>query len=117
MVQKVETITTLIDDLEGTVIADGNGETVSFGLDGTIYNIDLTKANAKRLRDALKPYISSGRTTGRGTGKRASLGNSHKAELQTMREWANVNGYEISSRGRIPQAIQEAYRDSKRGSK
>lgn len=113
MAQKVETITTLIDDLEGTVIEDGNGETVSFGLDGTTYNIDLTKANAKKLRDALKPYVSSGRKASRGAGTRASAGRTDKADLQAMREWANANGYEVSARGRIPQVVQEAYRAAK----
>ena len=41
---------TLIDDLDNTSEAD---ETVRFGLDGKEYSIDLSKKNAKALRDAL----------------------------------------------------------------
>lgn len=56
MARKVQIL--LEDDLDGSV-AD---ETVTFSLDGTNYEIDLSKTNAKRLRDALAPYLAAGRT-------------------------------------------------------
>lgn len=34
----------LVDDLDGTVLAPGEGETVLFLIDGTAYEIDLTDA-------------------------------------------------------------------------
>src|SRR3954468_18781351 len=51
----------LIDDLDGKP-AD---ESVTFGLDGVQYSIDLSKKNAEKLRAALKPYISAGTKVGR----------------------------------------------------
>jgi hypothetical protein len=50
----------LEDDLDGGK-AD---ETVEFGLDGTSYAIDLSDANAKKLRDTLDGYVSKARKTG-----------------------------------------------------
>ncbi len=47
MAQRVQVV--LEDDLDGGK-AD---ETVTFGLDGTAYEIDLSKKNAAKLRDAL----------------------------------------------------------------
>jgi hypothetical protein len=61
-----ETITQLIDDLDGTVIFGGMGRTVLFEFDGTSYEIDLTDAHVDQLRDALAPYVSAGRRTSRG---------------------------------------------------
>ena len=56
MAQKVSIV--LVDDLDGTEAT----ETVSFGLDGTNYEIDLTDANASDLRDAVSGYVGHART-------------------------------------------------------
>ena len=55
MAQKVSIV--LIDDIDGSDAV----ETVSFGLDGTSYEIDLNKKNAAALRDALAGYVGHGR--------------------------------------------------------
>src|SRR3954466_14011530 len=55
MAQRVQVV--LEDDLDGGK-AD---ETVLFGLDGTTYEIDLSKKNAAKLRDALGGYVGSAR--------------------------------------------------------
>lgn len=47
----------LIDDLDGQVA----NETVTFGLDGKSYEIDLSDANASKLRDALAVYVAAAR--------------------------------------------------------
>ena len=52
MAQKVHVL--LVDDLDG---GDAD-ETVPFGLDGVSYEIDLSAANAQKLRDALAAYVS-----------------------------------------------------------
>jgi hypothetical protein len=102
------TIVELVDDLAGGP-AD---ESVSFGLDGREYEIDLSTANAKKLRGALEGYqavarrIGSrpvGRPRGR-VGQAATIG-----DAAEIREWAVSNGFEVSSRGRIPAQLREAY--------
>ncbi|UDY23855.1 histone-like nucleoid-structuring protein Lsr2 [Nocardioides sp. Kera G14] len=104
MAQKVQII--LEDDLDGGA-AD---ETVTFGLDGTTYEIDLTSANAEKLRDALAPYVGHGRKVGRAGGrparKASSNGGTSPAEI---RAWAKSNGYDVPERGRIPANVKEAF--------
>ncbi len=104
MAQKVNII--LIDDIDGSDAV----ETVSFGLDGTSYEIDLNKKNAAALRDALAGYVGHGRkVTGarRGGGRRTStpLGPS----AREVRDWARSNGFKVPDRGRIPAEIREAF--------
>src|ERR1041385_7040244 len=55
-------IVVLEDDLDG----GSADETVKFGLDGVDYEIDLSKNNAAKLRDAFAPYIAGARKASRG---------------------------------------------------
>lgn len=103
----------LIDDLDGTVLEHGDGDTVHFSLDGVAYEIDLTDAHAADLRGALEAYIRAGRRLGRGGGTAASAPRVAKAaarrDLAQVREWANANGHSVSDRGRVSAAILDAY--------
>jgi hypothetical protein len=100
MAQRV--VVTLVDDLDGGP-AD---ETVTFGLDGTNYEIDLSSANAARLRDALANFVANGRRAGRSTAgrRRASPGDS-----ALIREWAKSQGRAVNERGRISAELRAAY--------
>ncbi|PUA82728.1 histone-like nucleoid-structuring protein Lsr2 [Nocardioides currus] len=107
MAQKVNIV--LVDDLDGTE-AD---ETVTFGLDGTTYEIDLTDANAAALRDALSGYVGHARkVTGggrRATRKSAGSASAGGSNTKDVREWAKSQGMEVSERGRISADVQQAY--------
>jgi hypothetical protein len=112
MAQKV--LVQLVDDLDGTSSSDIS--TVTFGLDGVSYEIDLNEDNASNLRDHLSEFIASARRTG-GRVKRggtpagtASAGSGRNREqTQAIREWAKKNGHEVSDRGRIPAAVIQAF--------
>ncbi len=110
MAQKVTT--QLIDDLSGETIADGSGKTVQFSFDGNHYEIDLSDDNADALREAFSDYVAAARKVngrqGRSAGGSAPK-RSNADELAKIREWANANGHEVSSRGRISQAVRDAY--------
>lgn len=93
---------TLVDDLDKSP-AD---ETVSFGLDGKHYEIDLSAGNASDLRSYLSEFIQAGRKVG-GKGGSAPKRN---PEAQQAREWLRDNGYEVSDRGRVPTELLEIYR-------
>jgi hypothetical protein len=108
-----QVITTLIDDLDGKK-AD---RTVEFSLDGVNYAIDLSEANAGKLRKALDPYINAGTRLGRAPAtrvpaRRGANGRTvtSRDENRLIREWAVANGHQISERGRIPQGVADAYR-------
>ncbi|MFI8930358.1 Lsr2 family protein [Streptomyces sp. NPDC053474] len=106
MAQRVEI--KLIDDLDGKT-AD---ETVTFGLDGKVYEIDLSTKNADKLRGLLEPYLKGGRKTGGGRGVKQPAAKGKSAAGQDtakMRAWAKENGFEVNDRGRVPANIREAY--------
>lgn len=102
----------LIDDIDGTEITPGSGDTVHFSLDGTAYEIDLTDENAAALRGALAQFVAAGRRLGR-DGALAPVkrggGGSGRSDLAAVREWANANGHAVSDRGRVPGSILDAY--------
>lgn len=93
----------LEDDLDNSEAA----ETIVFGVDSVSYEIDLSEANAQKLRDLLAPYVAAGRRVGgrRKTGNRRRGGSS----ATEVRAWAAENGYTVSSRGRVPAEVREAY--------
>ena len=108
MAQKVKII--LVDDVDG----GSAEETVRFGLDGTNYEIDLSAANAAKLRDSLSDYISAGRKASAGRSAaapkaRAGGSSSRNSDSAKIRQWARDNGYNVNARGRIQAEIQEAY--------
>lgn len=115
-------IVELTDDIDGSVIADGTGESIEFSVDGVDYAIDLKDKNAEKFRKALGYYIDhaakvGGRKRGghtsavRAAAEAASTKSAKRDPEQTraIREWANSNGYEVSARGRIPAAAVEAF--------
>ncbi|GAA4486710.1 Lsr2 family protein [Microbacterium panaciterrae] len=103
----------LVDDIDGSVLEVGEGETVHFSLDGNAFEIDLTDAHAAELRAALAPYTSTGRRTQRAGGGRPAVTSkrpNRNPETASIRTWAGANGYKLSDRGRIPATVIEAYR-------
>lgn len=103
----------LVDDLDGQ--SGDDVTTVQFGLDGVTYEIDLRNTNAEQLRNQLTEFVDAGRRVGgrlkRGTKPRSTSDNG-PSEAGQIREWANNNGYELSSRGRIPGHVVDAYRQA-----
>ena len=102
----------LVDDIDGSVLEVGEGETVHFSLNGASYEIDLNAAHAEELRKAFEPYISAGRRAGSSGAVRAAAPRKRPGrnpEVAAIRAWANDNGYTLSERGRIPAPVVEAY--------
>jgi hypothetical protein len=92
----------MTDDIDGKAAA----ETVSFGLDGRLYEIDLSEKNARALRKALAPWVSSARkvSTRRPRSGRAGT------DPQAVRAWAASQGIDVAPRGRISGEVLEMYR-------
>jgi len=108
MAQKVNIV--LVDDLDGSEAS----ESVSFGLDGTSYEIDLNDQNAARLRDALAEFVGHARKVGsasrRGGGRRSGGGAATAGpSAKEIRDWARSNGYDVPDRGRVSAEVREAY--------
>ncbi|MFC9357084.1 Lsr2 family protein [Rhodococcus sp. NPDC057014] len=112
MARKV--VVEMVDDIDGTAFGE-DGESISYAVDGIEYVIDLKDEHAKELRETFDYYIThSTRVGGRkhrsdrpGT---ATAGKRSREETKKIRAWALEQGYELSSRGRIPAEIEQAFR-------
>jgi Lsr2 len=104
-------IVQLIDDIDQGVAE----ETVSFALDGSAYEIDLSAKNAAKLRDSLSSYVAHARRGSRGArpsaapARRGRPARGDREQTHAIREWARKNGHKIGEKGRIPAQILEAY--------
>jgi Lsr2 len=123
-----EVIEKLIDDLDGGEAS----ETITFGLDGATYDIDLSKKNATAFRKSLERYVkaarrstASPRSTRAARSTRATRSTARKSASATngataardfdilqLREWAGANNVAVPSRGRIPNAVVEQYKQA-----
>jgi hypothetical protein len=115
----------LIDDLDQSEIADGEGGPVEFAFRGTVYTIDLSAANAAKLEQALAPFIAAATrvsgppvrserpatSTRRGPTRTKAVRPKHSSG--EIRAWAAENGHEVSARGRIPAPVVEAYEEAR----
>lgn len=102
MAQKVNIV--LVDDLDGSDAV----ETVSFGLDGTSYEIDLNDKNAAALREAVAGYIGHARKVS-GSRGRKTRSTTTGPSARELRDWARSNGFTVSDRGRVPSEVRDAF--------
>ena len=100
------------DEVEGV-------ETISFGLDGTSYEIDTCEQHGAELRDAFAPFVGAARRAGRtpvstrrsgrtGSARPAAAG-SDRERVQAIREWARSQGHQVSERGRLSAEVTRAF--------
>jgi hypothetical protein len=114
MAQKV--VTWLEDDIDGSDAS----ETVTFGLDGQQYEIDLNDEHAADLREVLAPFISVARRVGGSGGGRKGRAVAPKQRTgdeidpKAVRSWAEANGVKVSPRGRISADVVEQYKAASR---
>lgn len=103
MAQRVEVH--LVDDIDGKP----GDQTVSFGLDGVNYDIDLSDKNAEKVRAALAPYVAVARRTGKAPSKGKGKGGNGGPNPRDVRAWAKDQGMDVPDRGRIPAEVTAAY--------
>jgi hypothetical protein len=104
MAQKVQVL--LVDDIDGSEAT----ETVSFGLDGVAYEIDLSSGNADKLRSELGRYLGHARKSGGTQARRRRQRNGAGREQSArIREWARSQGHKVNERGRIPANVVAEY--------
>jgi len=96
----------MVDDLDGEEMGQ-EGRTISFSHGGNTYEIDLNERNARKLQEALAPFVAVARRVG---GRRPTMPD--KPDLHAMRTWAKAHGIKVSERGRVSQEVQDAYRSA-----
>jgi hypothetical protein len=102
------TVTILADDLDGKEGKDI--ATVTFGFDGSTYQIDLSKKNRAAFEKALSPYINAARKAS--AAPRRSTKKSTPRATPEDREWLRSNGFpNVKDRGRLPSEASEALKN------
>lgn len=104
----------LVDDLDGSDIAEGRGERIPFAVRGVSYVIDLSSANVAKFDKALKPFLAAASKEKARRPRKARSAVVSKAAVPqdrnaAIRAWAADNGYVVSPRGRIKAEIVEAF--------
>ncbi|MDQ4214065.1 Lsr2 family protein [Microbacterium capsulatum] len=101
------TIEELFDDIDGGQATSS----ITFGLDGSNYEIDLNDANAEKLRAVFAPWLEVARRVPKNGAPQSRTPRSRRgnANLTGVREWAKENGHKVSDRGRIPADVLAAY--------
>jgi len=105
----------LVDDLDGTVIDPQGGRTFTFRVEQVHYEMDLTQANIDRFHEAIGDYIAAARVLSSVEAEKPARSPRRRkstTELAAVRDWARANGFEISSHGRVPVSIREAYAEA-----
>jgi len=105
-----KTQVSLIDDLDGCTAAGS----VTFGLDGASYELDLSVRNANALLEIFIPYLEAGRrmTTPKRGRARPFTQVSTPVDPSAVRAWAASNRIAVSPRGRISAAVLAQYRQA-----
>lgn len=116
-------LTLLRDDVDGSKAS----ETITFGLDGVVYQIDLNTKHANKLRKTLAPFVGAARRVGGRSSrnsrpaKTASAVRAVRAATRAVatetpvdpaavRAWAAANRIQVSARGRIPADVIARFR-------
>ncbi|MBA4025322.1 MAG: hypothetical protein C0482_23450 [Gordonia sp.] len=112
-----ETIQRIIDDFDGTELDPAEVIVETFTINGVDYQLDLGGKSAEKFDKDMQKWIDKATKIGgrakRSTNKQApapapatnGAAPTDKAQLAAIRDWARQNGYEVSDRGRIAQAI------------
>lgn len=96
------------DDTEAT-------DTVTLGLDGSGYEIDLCEDHAAGLRESMAPYVGAARRSGKAPAKAGNGRARDKARTEgapdpkEVRAWAVAQGMEVPARGRLPQDVIDKF--------
>jgi len=102
-------VETRYDDLDEST---DDVRTVSLAFRGQSVEIDLSVKNLDKLSKAISPYLEAGRKTSTSTTsrrRRTSPASASSTDTQAIREWAQANGLEVNSRGRIKKDVVDAY--------
>ena len=112
-----QTTVTFVDDIDGST---EGVERYTLNWLGTDYEIDLAQKSAKKLIDVMNLYtdkatrVSKSRSASGARGRGSACPRSSKEETQAVRAWAWEQGLEVSDRGRVSQAVKQAYDQSHR---
>jgi hypothetical protein len=101
-------------DYDDKEIPDGQQRSLTFGLDGQEYEIDLCAKHSERLSQTVGKFAEHARKAAiRGT-KRRRRTSANRQRSAEIRAWAKSSGIEVSDRGRIPGHVLAGFETTKK---
>jgi hypothetical protein len=102
-------------DYDDKEIPDGQHRSLTFGLDGQEYEIDLCKKHSDRFGEVVGKFAEHARRqSSKGVPRRKRRTVANRQRSAEIRAWAKSAGIEVSDRGRIPGSILADF-ESKNG--
>lgn len=98
--------------VESDISGAPDAATITFGLDDTWYEVDLTQEERKKLEKAFAEYVKVGRKSSKRTVGNRVVPDTTPEERDEIRAWARDNGYELADFGKIPNKIYYAYMEA-----
>jgi hypothetical protein len=106
MAQKIQVL--LVCDLHDGEVE--GSETITFGLDGSSYEIDVCEDHGAQLRDAFAPFVGAARSAAPAARRgRPAARAATDDRVAAIREWGRSHGHQVSERGRLSAALVAAY--------
>jgi hypothetical protein len=90
-------------DYDNKEIPEGQHRSLTFGIDGQDYEIDLCKKHSDRFGEVVGKFAEHARRPSqKGAPKRKRRTAANRQRSAEIRAWAKDQGMEVSDRGRIP---------------
>jgi len=89
-------------DYDDKVIPDGEQRSLTFGLDGQEYEIDLCAKHSEKFAELVGKFAAHARRGAGRVPKRRRRTAATRKRSAEIRAWAKTSGIEVSDRGRIP---------------
>lgn len=95
--------------VESDLSGEADAATVTFGIAGTWFEIDLTEQEQAEFFAQLKTYQDAARKATTAPGRRRHVPETTPAQREEIRAWAAAQGLEVAQRGRIPKNVIAAW--------
>jgi len=93
-------------DYDDKEIPEGQQRSLTFGIDGQDYEIDLCKKHGDRFGEVIHKFAQHARKPGqKGASKRKRRTAANRQHSAEIRAWAKDQGMDVSDRGRIPGSV------------
>lgn len=114
MAQKVSV--TYACDYDDKAIPEGEQRSLTFGLDGQEYEIDLCAKHSEKFSEVVGKFAEHARRgTMRGVPRKRRRTAANRQRSAEIRAWAKTSGIEVSDRGRIPAHVLAGFESKKKG--
>jgi Lsr2 len=101
-------------DYDDKEIPAGQQRSITFGIDGQEYEIDLCARHSERLSEAVGKFAEHARKATVRRPKRRRRTTANRQRSAEIRAWAKSSGIEVSDRGRIPGHVLAGFESSHR---